>query len=281
MTYPLTQALVIPDSAVYDCSDIRSKTDKIYQIARTAAIFKFSDIFVYHDPHLKPREAHRERRIISRILEYVECPQYLRKRLFPISRDFAAVGSLSPLAIPHHSKTKEIKHNEIREAVIFLEQGKIRADVGYSKSLNVEAAPKVSLTERKLRVTVKIIEKDDTFIARVVPNPPKNVYWGYKVHSSATTLSKLLKGRSEYKIATSRSCQLISDISIKTSQYNHMLLAFGGPYYGLPEILKAEGKKINEVFDLCFSVLKSYGTRALRLEEAIIISLSQLQHYIV
>ncbi len=280
MVPQLTKIIAIPDSAVYDCSDIRSKTDKIFQIARIVAIFEFSDIIIYHDPHLKPREAHRERRIINRILKYVECPQYLRKRLFPLSRDFVAVGTLSPLALPHHSLSKAIKVNEYREAAIFLNQGRVRADVGYSHLLEVESVPNISFVNRTMRVTVKIQEKDTTFFAKVVPKPPKNVYWGYKVHSSAATLTKLLKDRPEYKIATSRTCQPISEISISPSRYNNLLVAFGGPYHGIPEILKADGKKINEIFDICISILKHYGTRALRLEEALSITLSRLQDVI-
>jgi predicted SPOUT superfamily RNA methylase MTH1 len=57
----------------------------------------------------------------------------------------------------------------------------------------------------------------------------------------------------------------------------NFLLAFGGPYKGIPEILKAEGKKVSEVFDSCINILRKYGTRSLRLEEAIMITLSRFQ----
>ena len=108
---PVHRSIAIPDSAVSDNSDIRSKTEKLFQLSRIAAIFQVQNIVVYHNPLLKPARANRERRIITRILKYVECPQYLRKRLFPLSRDTAAVGILSPLAIPHHAKTRDLKRN--------------------------------------------------------------------------------------------------------------------------------------------------------------------------
>ena len=97
---PIRRSIAIPDSAVSDNSDIRSKTEKLFQLSRIAAIFQVQNILIYHNPLLTPARANRERRIITRILEYIECPQYLRKRLFPLSRDTVAVGVLSPLAIP-------------------------------------------------------------------------------------------------------------------------------------------------------------------------------------
>jgi predicted SPOUT superfamily RNA methylase MTH1 len=273
----LHYTIAVPDSAVTDCNDIRSKTEKIFQIARIAAIFQIQDIFIYHDPFLKPSRANRERRIITRILKYVECPQYLRKKLFPLSRDTAAVGVLSPLAIPHHIRSRELTQNEIREAVIFLNQKRVVADVGGSQLLEVISPPKKSLRNQVVRVTTKICMTKDGFKAIILPKPPKNIYWGYSVHSSATTLGKQLVSRPEFKIATSRSCQPISSISAEIGKENYLLIAFGGPYKGIPEMIKAEGKKVRNLFDSCFNVLQSYGTRSLRLEEAMMITFSKLE----
>ena len=110
-------SIAIPVSAVHDSSDIRAKTDKLFQISRAAAIFQVNEILIYNDPFLKPERAERERKRILRILKYIECPQYLRKRLFPITRDTASVGILSPLATPHHMVSKELKHNDIIKVV--------------------------------------------------------------------------------------------------------------------------------------------------------------------
>ena len=269
--------IAVPDSSVTDCIDIRTKTEKIFQIARIAAIFQIQDIFIYHDPFLKPSRANRERRIITRILQYVECPQYLRKRLFPLSRDTAAVGALSPLATPHHIRSRELTQNEIREAAIFLNQKRVVADVGGPHLLEVLSPPKKSLINQVIRVTTKILETEDGFKAIILPRPPKDIYWGFTVHSSATTLGKLLFNRSEFKIATSRSCQPISSIPAEIGKKNCLLITFGGPYKGIPEMIKAEGKKVRDLFDCCFNVLQSYGTRSLRLEEAMMITFSKLE----
>jgi predicted SPOUT superfamily RNA methylase MTH1 len=276
----LQLTIAIPDSAVTDCTDLRTKTEKIFQIARVAAIFQVQDILIYHDPFLKPSRANRERRIISRILQYIECPQYLRKRLFPLSRDTSAVGVLSPLATPHHIRSRDLKQNEIREAAIFLNQNRVLADVGGTHPLEVLSPPRKSLLNKTLRVTAKIRKTKEGLKAEILPKPPKNIYWGYSVHTSTTTLGKLLVNRSEFKIATSKSCQPIKSFSTDMRKKSSLLVAFGGPYQGIPEMVKAEGKKVSELFNCCFSILQNYGTRSLRLEEAIMITFSKLDDHL-
>jgi predicted SPOUT superfamily RNA methylase MTH1 len=271
--------IAIPDSSVSDNSDLRMKTEKLFQISRIAAIFKVDEILIYHDPFLKPSHARRERKKIISILKYIECPQYLRKRLIPLSRDTAAVGILSPLAIPHHIKTRDLKQNEIREAAIFLNQNRVMAAVGGTELLAVEGWKK-SLKEKTLRVTVQIIKKDGRFIAKVVSKPPSGIYWGYRVNSSENVLSKALLNRNEYKIATSRSCEILTKLKRESRQNKDLLIAFGGPYDGIPEMLKTERKKISDVFDTCISSLNKYGTRSLRLEESMMITFSRLQDYL-
>ena len=270
--------IAIPDSAVSDSSDLRTKTEKLFQISRIAAIFKVEEILIYHDPFLKPSHAKRERRKIVNILRYIECPQYLRKRLIPLSRDTAAVGILSPLAIPHHTRTKDLKENEVREAAIFLNQNKVVAAVGGLELLDVIGWKK-SLKEKTLRVTVKIIKEDNRFYAKIVSKPPQNTYWGYKVNFSDNVISKALLNRNDYKIATSRSCKPLNEIKGQEGKGKNLLVAFGSPYHGIPEILRTERKKMSDVFDTCFSTLNKYGTRSLRLEEAMMITFSRFQDY--
>ncbi|PWI49638.1 hypothetical protein CEE45_00470 [Candidatus Heimdallarchaeota archaeon B3_Heim] len=274
---PIRRSIAIPDSAVSDNSDIRSKTEKLFQLSRMAAIFQVQNILIYHNPLLTPARANRERRIITRILEYIECPQYLRKRLFPLSRDTVAVGILSPLAIPHHAKTRDLKPNEIREAAIFLNQNRVVADVGGIELLEVEGWKK-SLKEKTVRVTVKIIKANGKFKASILANHPIEEYWGYTVSSYQQPLSKVLLNRSEYKIATSRTCERFSSFRRKLDLKRDLLIAFGGPYSGIPKILKSEGKKTSDVFDTCVNILDNYGTRSLRLEEAMMIMFSRLEN---
>lgn len=44
---------------------------------------------------------------LARILQYLECPQYLRKYFFPIHKDLQYAGLLNPLDAPHHLRQND------------------------------------------------------------------------------------------------------------------------------------------------------------------------------
>lgn len=45
--------------------------------------------------------------MLARILQYLECPQYLRKHIFPIHKDLQFAGLCNPLDAPHHLRQDE------------------------------------------------------------------------------------------------------------------------------------------------------------------------------
>ncbi|KAF6127408.1 SPOUT domain containing methyltransferase 1 [Phyllostomus discolor] len=53
---------------------------------------------------------------LARILQYLECPQYLRKAFFPKHQDLQFAGLLNPLDSPHHVRQDE--ESEFREGVV-------------------------------------------------------------------------------------------------------------------------------------------------------------------
>ena len=53
---------------------------------------------------------------MARLLQYLECPQYLRKHIFPLHLDLRGVGLLAPLDAPHHLRIDEAC--EYREGVV-------------------------------------------------------------------------------------------------------------------------------------------------------------------
>lgn len=54
---------------------------------------------------------------LARILEYLECPQYLRKALFPVQKPLKFAGVLNPLDGMHHLRAKDL-HIPYREGVV-------------------------------------------------------------------------------------------------------------------------------------------------------------------
>ena len=62
------------------------------------------------------REQSENNERLVKVLEYLECPQYLRKSLFPQHKYLEHVGLLNPLESPHHLRRDD--HWEYREGVV-------------------------------------------------------------------------------------------------------------------------------------------------------------------
>lgn len=45
---------------------------------------------------------------LARVLQYLECPQYLRKYFFPLHKDLEFAGVLNPLDAPHHLRQNDV-----------------------------------------------------------------------------------------------------------------------------------------------------------------------------
>ena len=63
------------------------------------------------DPHL----------FLARILQYCECPQYLRKHFFPMHPDLQFTGLLPPMDAPHH--VRALDRSKYREGVVLDRMG--------------------------------------------------------------------------------------------------------------------------------------------------------------
>ena len=116
-------AIAIPASVISDTPHLREKTSKIGLIGRAAAIFRVDEIIVYPD-NPKANQV-RDLDFISLLLNYLETPQYLRKRLFKLEPSLQFAGILPPLRTPHHpvsGKTRDLKVGEYREGLV-LSQG--------------------------------------------------------------------------------------------------------------------------------------------------------------
>lgn len=65
-------------------------------------------------PHMQPStDPHA---FLARILQYCECPQYLRRKFFPMHPDLQFAGLLPPLDAPHHLRRGDVA--SFREGVV-------------------------------------------------------------------------------------------------------------------------------------------------------------------
>jgi hypothetical protein len=67
----------------------------------------------------RPRSNHQE--FMARLLQYCECPQYLRRNFFPMHPDLQFAGLLAPIDAPHHVRAED--NSKYREGVVLNKSG--------------------------------------------------------------------------------------------------------------------------------------------------------------
>lgn len=139
-----TVSIAIPGSIVTNCQTKELQTILCGQLARMATIYHVDEIIVYNDQlsHTRPQSSDRPRNrppresenggnknqeevhhsandpqvFMGRILQYCECPQYLRRHFFPLHADLQYTGLLPPMDAPHHVRAQD--RSPYREGVV-------------------------------------------------------------------------------------------------------------------------------------------------------------------
>lgn len=225
---------------------------------------------------------------LARILQYLECPQYLRKYFFPKHSDLQYAGLLNPLDCPHHMRADE--EVQYREGVVldrptknnkgsFVNCG-ISREVQIDKKLQTNVRVTVQMTHTK-KEQLKYLS--GRAVSPCTPRMNAGLYWGYTVRL-ADSLSKVftecsISDKYDLIIGTSERGQTVDDLSLPNFQ--HLLLAFGG-LKGLEASLDADDD-LDEIddpsllFDEYINACPNQGSRTIRSEEAILITLSALR----
>ncbi len=260
-----TLAVAIPDTVLEEHDSPRDKTVKLGSIARACAIFGVDLVEVFRD-----KGGSSESTRIKKVLEYLETPQYLRKRIFPIDEDLRFAGLLPPLRTPSHKpkvSLEELKAGETREGVTNADG---TVDVGLDKPPRLRGR-----IAANVRVTVKITSKDP-FEAAVVSREAVGRYWGYTVESK--TLEDVLTDRRPFlKIATSKLGDPVKSALPRLggafTGAPGVKLLFGAPSRGLFDIV---GRSLPERVDFVINLFAEQNVETVRTEEAISAALNLL-----
>ena len=103
------RVICFPDSILLKVQTVELQNCLIGQLARILCLYKINEVIIIHD--------HSYNKIIMgaspadfmlKVLQYLETPQYLRKRLFPLSPELKFVGLVAPLECHHHLKQDEL-----------------------------------------------------------------------------------------------------------------------------------------------------------------------------
>jgi len=160
-------------------------------------------------------------------------------------------------------------------------------DVGLKKQVLVDKC-----LQPYVRVTVKLEPKSDNSKRQkgiiVSPSTPKNelgIYWGYTVRNAESINEVFTKcpysGGYDLKIGTSDKGVNIDQIDQnQLGIYKHALICFGG-VHGLEAALEADQSIDKEspstLFDVYLNTCPNQGSRTIRTEEAILITLAELR----
>ncbi|XP_035730880.1 putative methyltransferase C9orf114 homolog [Vespa mandarinia] len=296
-----TITIAIPGSILDNAQSAELRTYLAGQIARAACIYKVDEIVVFDDKgvitesekkKVRTDEVLGEGRIcclqLVRILQYLECPQYLRKHFFPIHKDLQYAGVLNPLDAPHHLRQQDV--SLYREGVVSNKPVK----TGKGSQVNVGLLNEIRVDKELmpgLRVTVKIPPNQENpkkmkgiIVSPTEPKSETGIYWGYSV-KLAKNLSEVFK-KCSYKegydltIGTSDKGTSIDDISPRSLKYDHALIVFGG-LSGLEAALEVDSDLPDEdpssVFHKYLNICPHQGSRTIRTEEALLLSLAELR----
>ncbi|KAG1365443.1 hypothetical protein COCNU_12G004430 [Cocos nucifera] len=289
-----TVSIAVPGSVIDNAQSLELATLLAGQIARAATIFRIDEVVVFDNKAASDDESvvtngdesESGAPFLVRILQYLETPQYLRRRLFPMHNSLRFVGLLPPLDAPHHVRKHE--WSPYREGVT-LEGNHLKGtlvDVGLNKNVVVEQA-----IEPGQRVTVAMgtnrnIESDclKNVVTPSSPREQMGLYWGYKVRY-ASNLSHVFKncpfkGGYDHIIGTSEHGLVVNSSELIIPLFRHLLIAFGG-LGGLEESIEEDsnlkGNSVHDVFNSYLNTCPLQGSRTIRTEEAIFISLHYFQ----
>jgi predicted SPOUT superfamily RNA methylase MTH1 len=275
---PLKFDVSIPDSFLYDVSTEIDKTLKIFQLARALSIFRVNNIFIYHDKLLNTRRD--DLQLMVTILEYLDTPQYLRRKIYPKLDILKYVGKLHPLRSHHHKDKMEItdiKTGEIRVGLIEKRSNAYFVDVGLGIPIKYDG----KFRQGGRKVNVKLLKKKNYVNAIDIEKTEiGEKYWGYNVFQMKDLKNIMQKYPLSNVILTSKYSKYFNpsdnEISkvIRPLDNNSILIVFGSPKFGLHSILPKE--KINISKYCSYNFFPNQGTQTVRLEESIYCVLSIL-----
>ncbi|NWH33391.1 CI114 methyltransferase, partial [Chloropsis hardwickii] len=272
-----TLSVALPGSILNNAQSPALRTYLAGQIARACAVFCVDEIVVFdeHGEDVKTVEGDFEGIgkkgkacvQLARILQYLECPQYLRKSFFPKHEDLQFAGLLNPLDSPHHMRVDE--DSEYREGVVLDRPTK----PGRGSFVNCGMRKEVQIDKQLnpgLRVTVRLQE----------PQNPGNPW----LHNPRLCFPGAVFSECPFKegydlsIGTSERGSSVDQVSLPS--FRHALVVFGG-LEGLEAGIDVDPNlKVTDpsvLFDFYLNTCPGQGSRTIRTEEALLISLSALR----
>ncbi|OCT72705.1 hypothetical protein XELAEV_18035688mg [Xenopus laevis] len=291
-----TVSVALPGSIMDNAQSPELRTYLAGQIARACAIFCIDEIVIFDETGEGSKSVEGDFEGVgkkgqacvqlARILQYLECPQYLRKSFFPKHPDLQFAGLLNPLDSPHHVRMDE--ESEYREGVVldrptksskgsFVNCG-MRKEVQIDKQLQAGVRVTVHLQQENVEQRVQ----KGIVVSPQHPRTEGGLYWGYRVRL-ASCLSAVFtecpfKDGYDLTMGTSEHGSNVETVSLP--DFRHAVIIFGG-LKGLEASVESDQNldiaEPSILFNHYLNTCPDQGSRTIRTEEAILISLAALR----
>ncbi|KFU90636.1 Uncharacterized protein C9orf114, partial [Chaetura pelagica] len=304
---PYALSVALPGSILNNAQSPELRTYLAGQIARACAIFCVDEIVVFDELGEGAKTVEGDFEGIgkkgkacvqlARILQYLECPHCTKSCVPTVCILSSAVaflsavpGLLNPLDSPHHMRVDE--ESEYREGVVLDRPTK----PGRGSFVNCGMRKEVQIDRQLnpgLRVTVRLKEpqkpeakvRKGTVVSSHHPRTVSGWYWGYSVRL-ASCLSAVFsecpfQEGYDLSIGTSERGSSVDQATLPS--FRHALVVFGGLEgleAGLDVDPNLEVTDPSLLFDFYLNTCPSQGSRTIRTEEALLISLSALRPHI-
>ncbi|MDG7001850.1 MAG: methylase [Nitrososphaerota archaeon] len=257
-------SIAIPDSLFVADDTLRDKTIKVGEIARASAIFGVERIYIYRD---SSRNYDSNYDTARTIFEYMDTPQYLRKRLFGRRKELEYAGLLPPLRTPNHSVIASAKLGDVRDGVIISWNGELVVDLGFKELARLEGRG-----QEGQRLTFSVISVSPLVVKNT--QKPSDLFWGYEVRRAPSLVRFLKSVNFDLIVLTSRLgrsvAEIWNDFYKSCDGAAKILICFGSPEFGVDKFLKQDGAKVLDFDCMYLNLFPGQNTETIRLEEAIL-----------
>lgn len=282
------RAVCFPTSIIESVQTNELQLLLLAQLSRILALYRVNRVIIIDDQTYRPASASFDPgEFISRVMSYLETPQYLRKKLFPLSPMLRNIGYATPLDCPHHLRESEL--SEFREGVV--ERRPVREGEGSWVDIGLRQPCRLDVRlEEGTRVTVRVEEYmfphrrfyRGQAVSPVTPHREHGLYWGFTV-DRASTFSDVFRlcGEKCLRVLVDPESPARTPIDSRaaltaalTAEHEEVLLFFTGkglrPLFENDEKTKTGLEALQSRFTLSFGALPAgAGVRSLYLQEQI------------
>ncbi|MDW8042232.1 MAG: putative RNA uridine N3 methyltransferase [Nitrososphaerota archaeon] len=260
--------VLIPSSFSSEAPSLLEQTLRIGNLARALATYRVERLVVFHED---PRSPERNADLIKLIVEYANTAPYLRRLIYPVTKELKYVGALQPLNIPTHPRSPSIPEGgvELREGLVVKRGESYYVEAGLRRQLRLRSPRRPNS-----RVYLLVRRKKGGLKFRLISRTRSEYFLGTSVEVTPLPLPEVLK-RYQVRIAASRIGDLVTrrleklGSLIGGAKGGKVAVAFGSYRRGIWEIAEVQGFDPREVFDAVVNFIPEQGVWTVRTEEAV------------